>query len=282
MEVVMKVVRVLYTSIALALLATTVEAQLIRQAAGTNAVAITPARDQFRMDLGGGIVAGGNGLFSDATGARREVNWDGVPAAQSSPNAFPGNFFQSRGSLYSTPGTGFQVSNADFTNIDPSYASLFEAFSPARLFSPIGSNVTDVIFTIPGTPTPALTRGFGSVFSDVDMAGATQMQFFGAANNLLGTFLVPNVPSTETMLANQTFSFLGVSFPSPVVSRVRITTGTGPLDLGNVNFDVAVMDDFLYAEPVPEPSTYAMMVAGLLATGLLIRRRGRARGTISS
>jgi hypothetical protein len=271
----MKVLRVLPVSIALALCATGVEAQLIRQAAGNNTASITGAVDQFRVDLGGGSVAGANGLFSDATGARREINWDGVPAAQSSPNAFPGNFFQARGALFGTPGTELQVSAADFTNIDPAYGSLFQPFSNPRLFAPIGSNITDVTFTLPGTTTPALTRGFGSVFSDVDVAGSTQMQFFGATNNLLGTFLVPNVPSTETTLANETFSFVGVSFPSAVVSRVRITTGNGPLGLGNTNFDVVVMDDFLYGNPVPEPSTYVMMIAGVLLTGLAIRRRLR-------
>ena len=45
-------------------------------------------------------------------------------------------------------------------------------------------------------------------------------------------------------------SFLGVSFISPVVSKVRITNGNQALAAGNVTGDVVVMDDFIYAEPV--------------------------------
>src|SRR4051794_31248543 len=53
---------------------------------GLTAASITPTRDAFRAALGGGTVAGANGLFSDVTGARREINWDGVPDASAAPN----------------------------------------------------------------------------------------------------------------------------------------------------------------------------------------------------
>jgi len=102
-------------------------APVVDSASGTSAAAITPARDAFRVDLGGGTVAGANGSFG---GVRREINWDGVPDAVSAPNNFPADFFNvnsPRGAVFATPGTGFQVSaNAgvapiDFGNIDPSY-----------------------------------------------------------------------------------------------------------------------------------------------------------------
>src|SRR6266480_1479162 len=89
---------------------TTARAQVIESATGTTAASITAARDAFRVDLGGGIVAGANGSFG---GLRREINWDGVPDALSAPNNLPANFFNSnspRGAVFSTPGTGFQVS----------------------------------------------------------------------------------------------------------------------------------------------------------------------------
>ncbi|HYU80412.1 MAG TPA: PEP-CTERM sorting domain-containing protein [Vicinamibacterales bacterium] len=257
---------------------------------GANAAAITAFRDQFRTLLGGGNVAGANGLFSDITGARREINWDGVPQQFSAPNNLPLNFFNvnsPRGAVFATPGTGVQVSGAttdagagqpvlQFANIDATYPGVFEPFSAQRLFTAIGSNIVDVTFFVPGTGTPALTRGFGSIFSDVDKANTTSIEFFNAANASLGIFFVPQ------LIGSETFSFLGRAFDSPVVSRVRIVNGNIALGAGVTDQngdlrDVVVMDDFLYAEPVaaPEPATLALTGLGLLA--VVRYRRGRSR-----
>ena len=132
---------------------------------GVNVAQIVPIRDAFRSAIGGGTVAGANGSFG---GLRREINWDGVPDGSSAPNNLPGNFFNvnsPRGVVFSTPGTGFQVSaNAstgipvEFGNLNASYPSVFAAFSAQRLFTALGSTVTDVSFFVPGTTTPA-TRG---------------------------------------------------------------------------------------------------------------------------
>jgi len=258
-------------------------AQVVRSASGATAGDITAARDQFRTDLGGGTVAGANGSFG---GVRREVNWDGVPDAFSAPNNLPANFFNvnsPRGVVFSTPGTGFQVSAntgvapVEFGTIDPSYTQTFASFSPQRLFTPIGSNIVDVTFFIPGTTTAAFTNGFGAVFSDVDFANTTTLTFFGAGGVNLGTWAVPNVAG-----ANETFSFLGVSFSDFIVSSVRITNGNAALAPGVLDGanDIVAMDDFIYGEPqlggaVPEPRTWAMLLLGFGAIGLSFRRRRR-------
>jgi len=259
--------------------------QVVRSGAGTDAASIVTARDLFRLDLGGGTVAGANGSFG---GVRREINWDGVPAALAAPNNLPFNFFNvnsPRGVVFATPGTGVQVSAAttdgsgqpaDFGNINPAYTATFAPFSAQRLFTAIGSNIVDVSFFLPGTTTPALTRGFGAVFSDVDLAGSTSLQFFGLGNALLGTFFVPALQGSET------FSFLGVSFADAIVSRVRITSGNAALAAGlndGGGVDLVVMDDFIYGEPgalstVPEPATLWLFATGLLVLG--IRKYGRA------
>jgi hypothetical protein len=255
----------------------TAQAQLVRSAAGTGAAAVTAARDQFRLDLGGGNVAGANGLFG---GVRREINWDGVPAGFAAPNALPANFFNvnsPRGVVFGTPGTSFQVSNGptDFGDINATYTDLFEPFSPARLFTALGSNVVDVNFFVAGTATPALTRGFGSIFSDVDLANTTSIQLFDAQNVSLGTFFAPNVVGATA----PTFSFLGVSYADAIISRARITNGNtalGPND--SQEADVVVMDDFLYGETVaviPEPGTWALLATGLAGLGVVARRRRR-------
>ena len=255
-------------------------AQTVNSGSGGSAASIETAVGAFRATFGPLGTCGANG----SCGPRREINWDGVPDGFASPNTLPANFFNvnsPRGVVFSTPGTGFAVSaNAGlptpilFGNIDPSYANTFQPFTAQRLFTAIGSNITDVSLFLPGTSTAAFTRGFGVVFSDVDLANTTSLQFFDSANSSLGTFFAPT----------GLFSFLGVTFASSVVSRVRIISGNtalgaGASDQNGSTRDVVVMDDFIYGEPeavgtvVPEPSTYALMAAGLMTLGIIQRRR---------
>jgi hypothetical protein len=267
--------------LAASMLATSSYAQTVRS--GTGAAA-TAARDAFRADLGGGTVAGANGSFG---GERREINWDGVPDAFADPNLLPANFFNvnsPRGVVLGTPGSGFEVSAnpgliapIQFGNINPTYPGLFEPFSPQRLFTAIGSNIVDVNFFLPGTDVAALTRGFGVMFSDVDLANTTSIQLFDMANVSLGTFFAPNVPG-----ANESFSFLGISFTDPTIARARITSGNAVLS-GGVNetstVDLVVMDDFLFGEPrsaIPEPTAWTMLITGFGLAGAALRRRRSA------
>jgi hypothetical protein len=259
---------------------TTARAQVIESATGPTAASITAARDAFRLDLGGGIVAGANGSFG---GLRREINWDGVPDALSAPNNMPADFFNvtsPRGAVFSTPGTGFQVSaNAgiapiQFDNIDPTYSQTFEQFSPQRLFTSLGSNVMDVNFFLPGTNTPAVTNGFGAIFSDVDSVNTTSIQLFDTSFNSLGTFFVPATTGSET------FSFLGISFVDSVIAHVRITSGNfavgaGVTDQNGDLRDVVTMDDFLYGEPrrVPDGGSTVLLLGFALIGVNALRRK---------
>ena len=149
------------------------------------------------------------------------------------------------------PGTGVQVSADDsnpssaaprFGHINATYSSIFQVFSPQRLFSPLGSNIVDLEFFVPGTSTPAVVRGFGAVYTDIDVLSNTSFEFFDIYGVSLGRFAAP--------VANNGLSFLGVAFPTAVAHRVRIAYGNsalGPDD--GAGIDVAVMDDFIYGEP---------------------------------
>ena len=252
------------------------------EAAGANPAAITPTRDAFRASVGGGTTAGANGSFG---GLRREINWDGVPDMFSDPNALPANFFNAnspRGVVLSTPGTGFLVS-ANAGAISPilfGFPNDFQVFSAQRLFSAVNSNITDVQFFLPGPSTATTTSAFGLVFVDVEVANSTRLDFFDLQNNLIFS-------RTALVGGNQGLTFLGgVANAGELIARVRITSGANTLvangSLGNVNDDIVVMDDFLYAEPlaigaVPEPQSYALMLAGLGLVGWVARRRKRVQ-----
>ena len=133
------------------------------------------------------------------------------------------------------------------------YAAQFLFFTASEMFAPIGSNQLDQEFRVAGQPTPALVRGFGIVFSDVDLADKTMIQLFAQEGSSLGTYSAP-VRSDEGG-----FSFVGVTFADAIIARVRITLGTGALG-ANVNdvsaggtVDVVVLDNLIYGEPHRAP-----------------------------
>ena len=160
---------------------------------GLDATSIQVTVDAFRTALGTNNGAAATPFPS----GRREVNWDGVPDALSAPNPMPKTQFQARGILFDTPGTGFQVSaNAggvaliEFDNLAAGNSSLFAPFSAQKLFTAVGSPITDVTFIQPGSSITASTSAFGAVFSDVDLPGVTSLEFFDLINNSLGIFPV--------------------------------------------------------------------------------------------
>jgi hypothetical protein len=246
----------------------------IRSGSGADAATILPVVELFRSDLGG--LNNGNTLGSVGSG-RREISWDGGGAmAFAATFPVPMVTFNSapttRGAEFTTPGTGFEISGQplpEFGDINATYPAIFQTFSAPRLFAPLGSTITDVLFFEPGSSTPATVTGFGAVFTDVDLANTSSLEFFNDANQSLGVFFVPTF--------NNGLSFLGLTFAEQIL-RVRITSGNnalGPNETSSI--DVVALDDFIYSEPVPvpEPTTLALFGLGLGALAARLRRKLR-------
>jgi hypothetical protein len=229
---------------------------VVHQAAGPNAGSIQSTVDAFRNALG---TLNPNTPGSAGSG-RREINWDGVPDAFADPNLFPPDFFNTtspRGVVYFPSGRDLLVSaNAvnptstpiEFGRINATYPTQFKPFSPQRLFTTLADrNVTVVKFFIPGSTTPAVSTGFGSIFTDVDLNRSTEIEFFNKAGKSLLRQFVPRSPGAGSL------SFLGVVFAEPVLARVRIKSGSvglGRNDAPGRGRDIVVMDDFIFGEPV--------------------------------
>jgi hypothetical protein len=240
-------------------------------AAGPTADSIQSTVDAFRDALGD--PNGNNPPPLDRSG-RREINWDGANPPNVLDTTAPvtpfNTFLNTRGSQFTTPGIGLSQAPASggpqgglealFNN--PTYGTTFSTFSPSRLFTPVGSNITEALFFLPGTngADPATVRGFGAVFTDVDepngigrggrrgnpRGASTLMEYFDVDGRLIFSSFVPASPGDGSL------SFFGVVFDDARIARVRITTGDvapGPDD--DEKRDIVMMDDFIYGEPQP-------------------------------
>lgn len=270
-------------------------AAVTRVGAGANAAAIQAAVDQFRGDLAGV----NNGVGGAFLSGRREINWDGVPDTAAEPNPLPFDFFNNtspRGVVFeSLANIGgqhqFRVSARSgnptatvplFGNLDATYFTVFQTFSPERLFAPRFSNALDVFFYLPGTSIPATVKGFGAVFADVDSSN-TFIEFYGADGKKLA--------GSSLNVANNGLSFIGTSFNAGErVARVQMRLGNANLQSGNVDgtagTDVVALDDFVYGEPQADPSVFRF--AGAQVSGaeggtatVSVVRTGRGPGSVA-
>jgi hypothetical protein len=243
-------------------------APTVFQAAGPNAASIQSTVDAFRAVPG---LETNNGSDPNPhPNGRREINWDG-----GNPNVLdttapvtPFNVFRNiRGGQFTTPGIGLSQAPPSggpqgglavlFGN--PTYGTIFRPFSLSRLFTPVGSNITEALFFIPGSngTVPATVRGFGAVFTDVDKPdgsgpqaksanrpGSTLIQYFDQDGRVIFSSFVPASPGDGNL------SFFAIVFDDARIARVRIITGDGrPGPNDGRRRDIVMMDDFIYGEP---------------------------------
>lgn len=237
-------------------------APIVFQAAGPSVASILSTVTEYRTALGDPN-NGNNPPGPPPTSGRREINWDGGNP-NNTTTTIDGTplttFLLTRGAFITTLGTAFiQAPPSGLANTfgNPTYETIFRAFSPQRLFSAIESNLTEVHFFVPGGGGPATTKGFGAVFTDVDQPNgsgpgkkqgdrkaSTLIEYFGTDGGLLFSSFVPASPGDGN------FSFFGIVFRDARIAQVRITSGdTAPGPNDDRRHDVVMMDDFLYAEP---------------------------------
>jgi hypothetical protein len=241
-------------------------APLVFQAAGPDAASIQSTVDAYRAALGDNNLNNPGPLET----GRREINWDGGNPAVLDTTA-PVNpfltFLDTRGSQFKTPGLGLSQAPPSggpegglavlFAN--PTYGTTFKTFSASRLFTPVGSNITEGFFAIPGTNgnSPATVRGFGAVFTDVDQPdgsgrdlrrsnfkASTFIEYFDRNGRLIFSSFVPAAPGDGNL------SFFAIKFDDARIASIRIKTGNvapGPND--DEHHDIVMMDDFIYGEP---------------------------------
>ena len=213
---------------------------------------LTDGFENYRSLLGGDNNGNAPGPLDDG---HRQINWDAAIV----PFDMPGDFFEFRGLTLSSDGDEFRVSNPDpdvepnlgihddlFDSINRNAAEDFSTFSPERLFTVEGGDNEFVAeFTVPGSSDPAVVKGFGAVFVDIDEPRKTTMTFYAESGCIIA--------EREVEEFKDGLSFLGlisVSEDYPI-AKVEVELGTKALDGGNVRGrkDFVVMDDFLFSEP---------------------------------
>ena len=238
----------------------------------------TNAINAFRAAIGGN----NNGSNPPQISGRREINWDGVKLDGTDFGGntlvidlnhtvgIPVDRFQSRGVIFQEV---YAVSGDGFASVNPDTAGHFPAFSPNNTFAMFNENTIEqnfVLASTPGTtPLQAGSRGFGAIFLDVNTANTSKIKYLHGST-VLGEYSVPASPVQGDV------EFLGVLFDNPLVTRVELTLGNATLFFfdghtvtpgGTENLpykDLAVVDDFVYAEPVIAPISLSLSPASVI------------------
>jgi len=102
--------------------------------------------------------------------------------------------------------------------------------------------------------------GFTAYFNGT--AGPATVTVFGTGGDTIGIFAFPSGDDPATGLADR--GYLGFTSTAPITGFQWDTTGGGIINTGFSNLSVG---------PVPEPSTWAMMILGFAGIGFMAYRR---------
>ena len=128
-------------------------------------------------------------------------------------------------------------------------------------FNYAGPMTLDINFN--GQTTQGVAFDYNIYDTDPDGAAFLKVSYFDASNTLVKSTKFNYSPLGSS--AYNDFQSFGFVSNSANIARVSITG------------DGVVLDNLTYTQPVPEPESYAMLVAGLGMMGLIARRRTAGR-----
>ena len=128
----------------------------------------------------------------DQLGRRQPASGQHTPLAPVTPFNV---FLNTRGAQFTTLGIGLSQAppaggpegglEALFNN--PTYGATFSTFSPSRLFTPVGSNLTEALFFVPGTNGASQQRSVASARFSQMLTSRMGSGLAGGARTLVGT-----------------------------------------------------------------------------------------------
>jgi hypothetical protein len=230
---------------------------------GSGTAGVTAAIAAFEAAIGGANNGGG----PPAASGFRVINWDGVKLdgtdfagnttviVPGSVVGIPVNRFDARGVTFAEV---YAVAGDGFASVNPAIAGQFPAFSPANTFAMFNEPSIELAMNRPGDSlTPAATRAFGVVFIDVEDSNSASLELLRGSQSLAKVFAPAG--------GNGQPSFVGVLLDDAQATEIEIVPGDAQVfdfehgtvtangaDNPGAGHDLAVTDDFVYAEPVAD------------------------------
>jgi hypothetical protein len=125
-----------------------------------------------------------------------------------------------------------------------------------------GSGATGVQFTYTGSDLPT---AFGLVWTDG--AGTITFKAFDGSDTLLFSQTFTGIPDGSSAGTTAEDRFFGLTFDGGIKS-IFISNSSGGIEVDHVQYGT------MFAAPVPEPDTWALLIAGLGLIGVAVRRHG--------